>query len=102
MDLSKPSKFKVKKPQNCLTLNFELLPMNKVVVGVTGASGAIYAKVLFDKLAQLKEQAADVGVVMSDNARQVWSYELGNEDYKKIPFRLFDKNDFTAPFASGS
>src|SRR6185436_13781943 len=43
-----------------------------------------------------------VGVVMSDNAKQVWSYELGNDEFKNIPFRLYDKTDFTAPFASGS
>ena len=50
----------------------------KIVVTVTGASGAIYAKVLFDKLVQLKEQIEEVGVVISDNAKQVWQYELQN------------------------
>jgi 4-hydroxy-3-polyprenylbenzoate decarboxylase len=49
----------------------------KIVVAVTGASGAIYAKVLFDKLVQLKEQIEEVGVVISDNAKQVWLYEYG-------------------------
>ena len=28
----------------------------KIIIGVTGASGAIYAKVLMDKLAALKNQ----------------------------------------------
>src|SRR5205823_8144896 len=73
-----------------------------IAVAVTGASGSIYAKVLFDKLSLLKEQIEDVGVVMSDNAKQVWKYELKNDDYTHLPFRLYDKNDFTAPFASGS
>jgi 4-hydroxy-3-polyprenylbenzoate decarboxylase len=76
--------------------------MNKIVVGVTGASGSIYAKVLFDKLVKLKDQVQEVGVVMSDNAKQVWEYELGNHDYTKIPFRVYEKGEFTAPFASGS
>jgi len=95
--------------------------MNKIVIGVTGASGAIYAKVLFDKLVQLREQVVDVGVVMSDNAKEVWRYELGNEDFKKmdsgqwtldngknptstdkLPIRIYEKTDFMAPFASGS
>ncbi len=75
---------------------------HKIVVAVTGASGAIYAKVLFDKLQQLHEQIEDVGVVMSDNARDVWKFELGNTDYEKIPFNIYNKNDFFSPFASGS
>jgi 4-hydroxy-3-polyprenylbenzoate decarboxylase len=76
--------------------------MNKVVVSVTGASGAIYAKVLFDKLAMLDTQVQEVGVILSDNARTVWQYELRNADFEKIPFTIYKQNDFNAPFASGS
>lgn len=76
--------------------------MKKVIVAVTGASGSIYAKVLFDKLLSLKSQFEKTGVVMSDNAKYVWKHELGNEDYEKLPFLFYQKNDFTAPFASGS
>lgn len=75
---------------------------NKVVVAVTGASGSIYAKVLIDKLIQLKGQVQDVALVMSNNAKDVWHYELGNHDYEKIPFKQYQKDDFFAPFASGS
>jgi len=74
----------------------------KIIVAVTGASGAIYARLLLNKLQQLHDQVAEVGVVMSDNARQVWKLELDNEDYNNYPFRFYDKNDFMAPFASGS
>jgi 4-hydroxy-3-polyprenylbenzoate decarboxylase len=74
----------------------------KIVIAITGASGAIYAKLLLDKLQQLGTQITEVGVVMSDNARQVWQLELDNEDYKNYPFTFYDKNDFMAPFASGS
>lgn len=74
----------------------------KLVVAVTGASGSIYAKVLFDKLQLLKDQIETVAVVMSDNAKDVWKYELGNSDFEKIPFKMYDKGDFFAPFASGS
>ncbi|MFQ3332328.1 MAG: 4-hydroxy-3-polyprenylbenzoate decarboxylase, partial [Flavobacteriales bacterium] len=49
---------------------------HKIIVAVTGASGSIYAKVLFDKLVQLKEQIEVVGVLMSDNAKYVWETEL--------------------------
>jgi len=76
--------------------------MNKIIVSVTGASGSIYAKVLMDKLAALKSQWQDVGVILSDNARTVWQHELGNKDFEKIPFTLYRKDDFHAPFASGS
>ena len=75
---------------------------HKIIVAVTGASGAIYAKVLFDKLVQLNNQIEKIGVLMSDNAKYVWEKELGNTDYKNYPFTLYNKMDFMAPFASGS
>ncbi|MCY7409355.1 MAG: UbiX family flavin prenyltransferase [Chitinophagales bacterium] len=74
----------------------------KIVIAVTGASGSIYAKVLFDKVLEMKDQFEKLGLVMSDNAKFVWKHELGNEDYSKLPFTTYEKNDFTAPFASGS
>ncbi len=74
----------------------------KIVLAITGASGAIYAKLLLDKLQQLSAQIAEVGIVMSDNAKQVWQVELDNEDYKNYPFKFYSKYDFMAPFASGS
>ena len=74
----------------------------RIVVAITGASGAIYAKVLLEKLQQLSSQIDQVAVVMSDNAKQVWQFELDNDDYQKIPFRFYAKTDFMAPFASGS
>ena len=75
---------------------------HKLVIGVTGASGAIYSKVLFDKLSGLRDQVEDVGVVLSDNAAAVWEYELGNDAYKQLPYKVYGKSDFMAPFASGS
>ncbi|WP_257670613.1 UbiX family flavin prenyltransferase [Parapedobacter tibetensis] len=74
----------------------------KIIVAVTGASGSIYAKVLFDKLLALHPQLDTVGIVMSDNAKDVWKFELGNSDHNNYPFTFYDKNDFYAPFASGS
>ena len=59
---------------------------HKIIISVTGASGAIYAKVLFDKLLQIKNQIEKIGVVMSDNAKYVWFQELSNKDYKNYPF----------------
>ena len=74
----------------------------KIIVAVTGASGSVYAKVLFDKLQALSDQIETVGLVFSDNAKDVWEYELGNRDFENIPYKIYDKNDFMAPFASGS
>ena len=76
--------------------------MIKIAVAVTGASGSIYAKVLLEQLQRLKTQVAEVSVIWSDNAYTVWQHELGNKDYENIPFKVWDKNDFMAPFASGS
>lgn len=81
--------------------------MNKIVVAIGGSSGSIYAKVLFDRLVQLKDQIEKVGVVMSDNAKFNWEYELQNKSYNTYfeqydIFESYEKNNFMAPFASGS
>ncbi len=82
---------------------FKFTPVpSKLVVAITGASGSIYAKVLFDRLLQLKSQWQEVGVLMSANAKTVWETELGNSDWEKYPFRFYHSKDFMAPFASGS
>ena len=75
---------------------------HKIIVAVTGASGAIYAKVLFEKLSMLDSQIEKVGVLMSENAKFVWQEELENTNYKNYPFKFYKKMDFMAPFASGS
>ncbi len=74
----------------------------KIVVAVTGASGSVYASVLLEKLQLLSDQIDDVGLVLSDNAKDVWEYELGNRSFENLPFKTYDKKDFFAPFASGS
>lgn len=76
--------------------------MHKIVVAITGASGAIYAKVILDKLITLSDQWDNLSVVMTENAREVWKTELGNEEYKQYPVTFYSQQDFFAPFASGS
>jgi 4-hydroxy-3-polyprenylbenzoate decarboxylase len=76
--------------------------MQKIVVAITGASGSIYAKLLLTKLLQMKDHISECSMVMTENAKEVWKTELGNEDYKSLEIKQFSKNDFTAPFASGS
>ena len=72
----------------------------KIAIGITGASGSIYAKVLLDKLAKMPE--VEIGLVMSKNAQDVWLHELGKADYDQYGFTFYEPNDYFAPFASGS
>jgi len=74
----------------------------KIAVAITGASGAIYAKLLLDEIKSRDKIFSEVGVVLSDNARIVWEQELQNKDHEKIPFKTYHRQDFNAPFASGS
>ncbi len=76
--------------------------MRKLVIAVTGSSGSIYAKVLLDKLVQLREQWSAVGVVFSPNAKVNWELEIGPVDLEQYPFDFYQQHDFFAPFASGS
>jgi flavin prenyltransferase len=88
---------------NFYLAHFVVLRMKKkIVIAITGASGSIYAKLLLDSLLQLHEQIGETAVVMSDNAKDIWKFELGEESYAGYPFKFFSKNDFQAPFASGS
>lgn len=72
----------------------------KIIIAITGASGAIYAELLLKFLSQ--QENIEVGVIMSDNAKTVWQHELNNENYTHFPFTFYHKNNFNAPFASGS
>ncbi len=75
----------------------------KLVVGITGASGAPYAKRLCELLA--KRDDVEVGVCLSSTAPEVWSLECGGdikEDLSALGLRVWGLRDFRAPFASGS
>jgi 4-hydroxy-3-polyprenylbenzoate decarboxylase len=74
----------------------------KIAVAITGASGSVYAQQLLLALQHMPDQVAEVALVWSANAHTVWQHELGNDDYLRMPFKSYDKNDFMAPFASGS
>jgi 4-hydroxy-3-polyprenylbenzoate decarboxylase len=78
------------------------MKMKKIVVAITGASGSIYAKNLLDKLIEAEAQWDELSLVMTENAREVWRTELGNDNYTDYSIKTFQGNDFMAPFASGS
>lgn len=73
----------------------------KLVIAITGASGAIYADSLIRKLVDLKSQITDVFLVFSEKGAEIWQFEL-DKDFKNIPFKIYHYTDFDAPFASGS
>lgn len=75
---------------------------HKIVVAITGASGSIYAKLLIESLVKYQSQWHQLAVVMSNNAKEVWHTEIGDDSYKNLPVSFYDKFDFNAPFASGS
>ncbi len=76
--------------------------MKKIVLGISGSSGSIYARLLMTRLNALRDQVADCGVVMSENARINWQLEQPNSALEDFGFKLYDSRDFNAPFASGS
>lgn len=76
-----------------------------IVVAVTGASGALYAKLLLEQLCALREQVGEVAVVFSDSGRDVFRHELGYDAADlptALPVTVYDCRSFYAPFASGS
>jgi flavin prenyltransferase len=74
----------------------------KIIIGITGASGALYGRLLLKKLEALKDQVADCSIIFSENAKAVWKYELGESFPLSEPFKVFEPNDYFAPMASGS
>ena len=75
--------------------------MKKIIIGISGSSGAIYAADLIGKLSKYQSQI-EVGIVASKNALINWELEVGPFDLKELPFKFYESNDFYAPFASGS
>lgn len=79
----------------------------KLVVGITGASGAPYAKRLLGWLSHRRREVGDVdvGVCISATAPEVWALECGGdlrEDLAALDLPIWGARDYKAPFASGS
>jgi len=73
----------------------------KLVVGISGATGAPYAKRFLDFLAEHgPAHGVTADLVFSSTGKQVWMQEIGKEP--RYPFKVYKNQDFTAPFASGS
>lgn len=76
----------------------------KIVVGITGASGAPYARRLLSFLSDRVRLVGDVevGVCLSSTAPEVWALECGGDLREAIEFPIYGMRDYKAPFASGS
>jgi flavin prenyltransferase len=68
------------------------------ILGVTGASGVIYAHRL---LRHLKDLDAEVHLVMTEHGRQVMAHE-GHPDLSSLADHVHRNDDLFAPIASGS
>jgi 4-hydroxy-3-polyprenylbenzoate decarboxylase len=75
--------------------------MNKIIIGITGASGSVYAKQLLNRLLAFGE-IPEIAVVFSEEGKKVWDFELKEERLINDRIRIFDSKDFFAPVASGS
>lgn len=75
--------------------------MKKIVVGISGGSGSIYAVSLLKALQQLN---IETHLVVSTMGEYVTKHEcgIGLEELKKMASHFHDNKNFAAPIASGS
>jgi 4-hydroxy-3-polyprenylbenzoate decarboxylase len=74
----------------------------KLVVGISGASGAPYARRLLRLLGQSDFGfPLEVSIVLSRTAEQVWAHECGGSP-RELGLPTYAGRDYAAPFASGS
>jgi 4-hydroxy-3-polyprenylbenzoate decarboxylase len=74
----------------------------KIILAITGASGAIYAQQLILKLRGVQNPPDEIAVIFSDTAKEVWAYETGVKFIPEKPAKEYHNSSFSAPFASGS
>jgi 4-hydroxy-3-polyprenylbenzoate decarboxylase len=74
----------------------------KIILAITGASGSAYALKLLEKLSTLKTPPCEIAVVFSDTAKEIWEFETGHKFIPVPPAKIFENDNFYAPFASGS
>lgn len=67
----------------------------KIAIGLSGSSGAIYARLLLEKLNRFDD--LELAVVVSANARVNISIEMPDFDLTQYRCRVFENHDFNAP-----
>ena len=73
----------------------------KLILGITGASGAIYAKRIIEILSE-KKLTDDVKIIFTEAGEQVWKHEIEDLPFSQIPFEIYDNKNFFVDVASGS
>lgn len=77
--------------------------VQNIVIGITGASGSIYAKTLLNYLQQIKlSHNLNISLIFSETGQEVAKHELGNDFLEESNVNKYRINDYNAPFASGS
>lgn len=81
-------------------------PARKLIVGITGASGAIYALRLLEKLEYLRKAYVNVFVVYTRKAAEIAALELGIELGAKAKElgadAVYGESDMSSPLSSSS
>ena len=72
----------------------------KIVVAITGASGAPYARRLLAVLHERED--VELAVCVSQTAPEVWALECGGDLREAVGIPVWGTRDYRAPFASGS
>jgi len=72
----------------------------EIVVGITGASGVVYAVELLKKL---KDRGEKIHLIVSENGEKVLRKEVGlkKEDLKRFVYKIHRNEDLESPIASG-
>lgn len=77
------------------------LTSGKIIIAVTGASGAVYARLLVEELLR-QFDIREIALIYSKNGRAVADYEGQAADVSDPRVRVFDYDDLFASPASGS
>ena len=80
-------------------MNISSQRTTNVVLAVTGASGAVYARRFLERASAL--EGVSVHLLMTDTARDIWQHELGGGQVEGR-FTILDNGRFDSPFCSGS
>ena len=75
------------------------MPEQRILIGITGASGSIYAERLLQILTAKLQR---VYLIATDSGKQVVDHELRKSETEFSLRKIFANDDFFAPVASGS
>jgi 4-hydroxy-3-polyprenylbenzoate decarboxylase len=77
-------------------------PRRKIILAITGASGAVYPYRLLWRLHELNAPVEEIAVIFTDTGREIWKTEIGSDFYNEGSAKEYNNSSFFAPFASGS